>query len=74
LEDRGDWLRLLPGVLLPYLTLPGSFDGAITASFFSIFAATLGVLAPRFSVAYDALDDAPDSLDVAVPLFFAREE
>ena len=70
-------LRLLPsksGVLLPSFTLPGSFVGAITASFFSIFAAAaLGVLAPRVSVAYDALDDAPDSLDV-VPLFFAREE
>ena len=67
-------LRLLPGVLLPGFTLPGSFVGAITSSFFSIFAATLGVLAPRLSVAYDALDDAPDSLDVAAPLFFASEE
>ena len=73
-EDFGDLLLLLPGDLLPYFMLSVSFDETNAAPFFSIFAAALCVLAPRLSVAYEALDDASDSLDVIYPLFFAREE
>lgn len=67
-------LLVLPGDPLRCLGLVRAFAGAITASFFSVFTAALCVLAPRFSVAYDALDDVPDCLEVIIPLVFASEE